>query len=65
MCINERLVYTAKDMPLKEGHTRTDAYEDNERGLGARFARKAFRSLRGIMIRRIQRNFEVWDFDYP
>ena len=37
VCINGRFVYTNKQKPLGDGHTKTDAYVDNRGILDARF----------------------------
>ena len=37
VCISGGFVYTIRNKPLRDGHTKTDAYVDNRRRLAARF----------------------------
>ena len=40
VCIDGMFVYTSKHTPLQSGHSKTDAYVDDQRGLDARFRAK-------------------------
>ena len=40
VCINGWCVYTKKNKPLKEGHTKTEVYVGDRGRLGGRFSRK-------------------------
>ena len=46
VCINDRYVYTMQHNPLKEGHTRKEAYIDSERRMGRVF-REMFSAVCG------------------
>ena len=50
VCIDGRFVYTTKQKPSGEGHTKTEAYVDDQRRLDSRSCVKGFQEASGANV---------------